>query len=103
MPRTYARLKCHSPDYPDHPFIFDVVLDADGKIENRTILGHSGTMNGEFWPFILDIRGNINYGSDYPDPDSTNIRTKKVAIGELITILEDGEEYVYGIREVNTL
>lgn len=115
MSRVSARIVCVPVDkeYVDYPITFDAVLDNE-KIAGELSLGFQGKLNGEaLHPFVLRRDGRMDYGSLLEDDRErfgrTNIRDRRIRLGEVITVIEHDEdvrldrEYTYKIRQIVTL
>lgn len=82
------------PEYADsHNYLFDLVLDADGKpVKTMCFFGLWGELNNSAnrFPALLMLEEKIDMGTDFgPNRfQETNIRDRKIAVGELVTIWE---------------
>lgn len=90
MIRIFAETK----GFEQYPIILDVLLDKDGYIRKNRFFGIQGRFDGTFYPFVIDMEGYLEFGSDYGDEDriETNIRKKIIRNLEQFTTIEFDEE-----------
>lgn len=97
-------------DDPKERMTVDVGVDASGKFSSKYMtfgfFGSAKENSEKFWTFALRSNGQIAFGHDEENPDTTNyclnIANKKIEVGEYLTLTwDDGEEYTY--RIVSTL
>lgn len=106
-----VRVTLHMKGYADQPAVFDITIDADGRVrEPWDVFGtwaqeEKGRV--QTYPVILKPDGEIDFGPGQ-ESYSTNLRDKRLSVGELCTIWSDqepgaGNEWTYVIASVETL
>ena len=107
MAKHVRILAVSSPQDDGMPFVFDVGIDKDDKLK-----GHDYTfgLHGKFtgahaYPFFMDGRGNIDFGSfgSGERMRSTNLHHRLVRVGELFTIKDGHKETSYKITRIDPL
>ncbi|MES2442244.1 MAG: hypothetical protein V4574_05390 [Pseudomonadota bacterium] len=98
-------------------FSLDLFVDPFGIIDDRIVTyGRWGKLeSNDVWPLIVrhDLgsgEGRLDFGceADSPELDAerfawTNVSSKRIAKGEYVTILYDGDEICYRITQVKEL
>ena len=100
----YLRIKAlPTPDNPDYqPLWLDVIVDNESRIIGRnTIFGLQGDFESKedgFWPFTLDFKGQVDFGTACDDEPNERYATLDLRDG----VIEKGRHLImdsinYGI------
>ena len=107
MTRHVRVVAVSSPQDDGQPYLFDLTIDDEHKIKGH---GYTFGLHGHFtgahvYPFYMDGRGNIDFGSfgGGGRMRSTNLHHRLVRVGELFTIKDGNRETSYKITRVDAL
>jgi hypothetical protein len=113
--RKYVRIAAKPTiDNPDSPtFCVDAMIDESNRIIGKhALFGLSGRFDSrdtEFYPFVLDPSGRVDFGMGYDEEANerfgeTDLRERTIQIGELVTYTSVNYGLQrYRISEVQTL
>lgn len=88
------------------PMTLDVFLDGGRRVaQNFPISGWWGKLkgSGDFEPFVFFPSGKMDFGTGFDDEDrhaSTNIQTKRLDVGEYVTVYEGDYESCFVVKQV---
>lgn len=107
MTRHVRVLAVSSPQDDDVPYLFDITIGADDEVKSKNMtFGLHGHFRGRHvFPFFMDSKGMIDFGS-YAEVDrmrSTNLHHKVIRVGELFTIKDGQKETTYKITRIDPL
>lgn len=88
------------------PITLDVVLDEGRHIvQTFPTSGWWGKLKGteDLMPFIFFPNGRMDFGTGFDEDDryhSTNIQTKRLDLGEYVTVTHEFGEYCFVVKQV---
>lgn len=88
------------------PLTLDVFLDEGRRVvQTFPTSGWWGTLKPgeELLPFIFFPKGKLDFGSGYEEEDRfahTNIQTKRLDLGEYVTVTDANGEHCFAIKQV---
>ena len=91
-------------------YTFDIQVDAENKpVAGIIFFGIWGQFDdrANCYPVLLQMNGQIDLGSQEEDSlerfQQTNLRDRKMVLGEFVTFSVDDEEFTYKISNVHQL
>jgi hypothetical protein len=107
MTRHVRVLAVSSPQDDGMPYLFDLAITDENKIQghNYTFGLHGHFTGAHVYPFYMDGRGNIDFGShgEAHRMRSTNLHHRLIRVGELFTIKDGHKETSYKIARIDPL
>ncbi len=96
-----------SPQDDGQPYLFDLAITDEDKIKGHdyTFGLHGHFTGAHVYPFYMDGRGNIDFGT-YGSGErmrSTNLHHRLIRVGELFTIKDGHKETSYKITRIDPL
>ena len=99
------RVVCGSIERPETPYTFDVFISQSRVWGNFSFLGYSGLLHEEFFPFVLDKAGRIDFGAAFRLPHRfgfSNIQDITISVGATVLITGGRKhgDYVYRVSSI---
>lgn len=104
MTRQVVRIAAEATNREGESLVLEVLLQEGRLVGRVPFFGIRGKFQGEFFPFVLQPNGEMDFGSDFEDRDRfflTNIWDRDVRIGSQFTAEQfDSQE---GARQISCM